>query len=144
MNPKTQLANMNTHKSKNQLDKVITRTIILKRWKERSIGLSILESNSNISYFDCLYGLLALIINLIASFVITILPSHNSINNPKYWYEMMFSSASWILFEVTANTIATESIIDPFKYDLKYCLFPVTTLKRVGANFLNFDFSSKI
>ena len=114
MNQKSQLANMNTHKSTNQLDEVTIRTIILKRWKERSIGLSKQKKVRKFSYFDCLYGLLALIINLMASFVITMVPVHNSITNPKYWYEMMFSSASWILFEVTANTIAMVSIIDPF------------------------------
>ena len=37
----------------------------------------------------------------------------------------MFSSASWILFEVTANTIAAESIIDPFN---KRSIFVVLNL----------------
>ena len=116
---------MNTHKSTNQLDEERTRKIILKRWKERSIGLSKQKNVSRYSYFDCFYGPLALIINLMASFVITMVPVHNSITNPKYWYEMMFSSASWILFEVTANTICADSIIDPFN---KRSLFVILNL----------------
>ena len=77
--------------------------------------LKMSDDDLKIKCVDGLYGLLALVILTSASLSPTMLPVHNVISNPEYWYEIIFSSFSTAFFLSNCGTIAAETVGVPFK-----------------------------
>ena len=67
------------------------------------------------SYLDGLYGLLDLIIITASSFTVTLLPMHNAITTPEFWYEIIFSSSSFAFFFPASCGIGANTALNPFK-----------------------------
>ena len=72
----------------NRLRKLISEE---KERKSRFSRGSVPLENASLTYVDGLYGPLALVISISSSFLITILPAHNVLTKPNYWYEVIFS-----------------------------------------------------
>ena len=62
-----------------------------------------------------LYGILTLIILILAPFSITLLPVHNALFEPFYWYELMYSSFSFFLFSTFCVILGVKETLNPFK-----------------------------
>ena len=61
-----------------------------------------------------IYGLFALVILCTASFSATLLPVHNAIVHPEYWYEIMYSTVSTGLLFTPAVVIEFEDNLNLF------------------------------
>ena len=85
--------------------------------KERMIRLN-KETKTNdydvVKNVYSLYGPLALLILTSASFGAALIPVHNVITHPKYWYEIIFSSCSSSFFMASCCVIGLETVLNPF------------------------------
>ena len=62
-----------------------------------------------------LYGLLCLLILTSAATSATLLPVHNAVINPDFWYEMIFSTSSTFFLVACCTTIGIETVLNAFK-----------------------------
>ena len=63
-------------------------------------------------FSDAFYGLFALVIVIIAPVSVTLVPTRNVLTNPKYWYEILYSSISWSLFLASISAIELKTLLD--------------------------------
>ena len=85
--------------------------------KERVMVLNKeIETNDNDVFknIHSLYGPLALLILTSASFSVALIPVHNVITHPEYWYEIIFSSFSSSFFMASCCVIGLETVLNPF------------------------------
>lgn len=85
--------------------------------KERMMELNKeTKTNDNVvvKNIHSLYGPLALLILTSASFSVALIPVHNVITHPKYWYEIIFSSCSSSFFMASCCVIGLETVLNPF------------------------------
>ena len=74
-------------------------------------------------FIHIFYGPLALVILTLGCFSMTVLPVHNVIPNPEYWYEIIFSSTSVFFHMACCATIVAECTVNPFNKS-KFWLIP--------------------
>ena len=120
-----------------------SRTVLKKGWNRELASPPKADDDS--SYIDGFYGILALATCTMACFTITLLPAHNAITNPEYWYEIIFSLSSWCLFNGITHIIAAKSIINPFNKTLMsviiYLLVPFTLTGILAVGFIHLIWS---
>ena len=94
------------------------------------------ESSSNdaivTSYVDGMYGPLALCIVISASFSVTMIPVHNVIQNPEYWYEITFSTLSRCFFLACCITNGAEGNLNLFKDQRIIVILNIFITKKVS------------
>ena len=95
-----------------------SRTVLKKAWNVKSVRNLKSDDEVDSSGIDGFYGILALVICTMACFTITLLPAHNAITNPEYWYEIVFSLSLWLLFNGITHAIVAEGILNPFNQKL--------------------------
>ena len=102
-------------KNSNILKKYFNRVFPRIKSTHQSELTSEIVDDVEATYKDSLYGLVALVILMSASFSSTLLPVHNVLINPEYWYEIVFSSCSTPFFIACCGTIGAEAVMNPFK-----------------------------
>ena len=65
-------------------------------------------------YYNGLYGALALIVCVTSSFPITLIPVHDNIIDPKYWYEVILSFLSLTFFIAASYVVRAQTIFNCF------------------------------
>ena len=70
--------------------------------------------NTSFPFVDGLYGPLALVISILSSFWTTLLPVHNVLINPNYWYEILFSSVAFVFLVASFVAVRSEAVLKPF------------------------------
>ena len=91
-----------------------------------------LDKNDDIDILDCFYGAIALSIITISSFSVILLPVHNVIISPQYWYEIIFSSSSLMIFMVSAIAIGVRTVLDPFKKRIPFVVIDLLISCKVA------------
>ena len=91
---------------------------------------------------DGIYGPVALVICISASFTVTLLPAQNVITNPEYWYEIFFSTSSFFFFLATATVIEAEIALNPFNKSISLKCMHFTKMINISIlnRLTNFDF----
>lgn len=72
------------------------------------------DSNEGVDaqFTNCFYGLVALTIMIVSPFSVTLIPVHNVLKTPEYWYEMIFSTSSNILFTAWGVVMETDFVLN--------------------------------
>ena len=91
---------------------------------------------SETKYIHALYGILALLILTSSSISSTLIPVHNTIINPEYWYEIIFSSFSSSIFLATCGTLGAEAMSIPFKKCRVFVILDVIITFNIALAFL--------
>ena len=60
---------------------------------------------------DGLYGVAVLIASIVPSFVIPLIPHHNVIEHPEYWYEIIFLSLGFFFLYAINNVVSSEMVL---------------------------------
>ena len=82
-----------------------------------------------------LYGPLCLLILTSAAASATLLPVHNTITNPEYWYEMIFSSSSAMFSVALCETIGIETVLNPFKGRMVRVILDIFVTSKIAETF---------
>ena len=76
---------------------------------------SSISNNDNSKFIHGFYGILAQIILIASPSFVMLIPVHNLLANPSYWYEIILTSTPYALFASTAWTLVVKSVLDnPF------------------------------
>ena len=67
---------------------------------------------------NSLYGPLCLLILTSAAFGPTLIPVHNVITNPDYWFEIVFSTSSTYFFFAITRTLGAETVLNPYNENI--------------------------
>ena len=95
--------------------KFIEKVFCEKGWELPSKRPSHMDDESEPNYSNSFYGIICLLILASSAISTTLIPVHNVITSPEYWYEMIFSSSSTAFFLSCGGTIAVEAVLNPFK-----------------------------
>ena len=68
------------------------------------------KNDDDSKFINGFYGLLALLILIVSPCLITFLPVNNSLANPQYWYEILFSTTATDLYLVIAGTMESNAV----------------------------------
>ena len=103
-----------------QREKAVAQSI---RRKETFISiLSNTPSDESNSLKYMIYGLGSIVVAFLPSLVITLVPSHNVILSPQYWYEFLLQFGFAILPCFAGNMLLRSSYYMNMKYMLKVIL----------------------
>ena len=83
------------------------------------------------SLIEGLYGIAVLIASIIPSFVITLVPHHNVIKYPEYWYEIIFLSLGFFFLYAINNVVSCQGVLGYTHEDIPsviMILFATTTV----------------
>ena len=113
-----------------------SKALLLRRSRKicRSMTTSKMSGSARTRFIHIFYGPLALAILTLGCFSTTLLPVHNVITNPEYWYEIIFSSTSVFFHMACCSTIAAECTVNPFN-KTKFRIIPdlFLTMKLVES-----------
>ena len=70
--------------------------------------------DDGVKYIAGMYGPLSLMICIAASFTVSLLPAHNVLIHPNYWYESMFSIIPFSLFTASLSAVGMKVVLNPF------------------------------
>ena len=70
------------------------------------------DKNDDSNFIDGFYGLLTLLLLILAPFSITLIPMNNIFANPEYWYETVFSTISTALFMSIAGSMELNIVFN--------------------------------
>lgn len=82
---------------------------------QQSLNHATLETkDDDTKYIYGIFGPIALIISISSCFTVTLLPAHNVLTSPEYWYEIIMPTSTHCLFAATLITIYLKIALNPF------------------------------
>ena len=93
------------------------------------------NSIAKINAIDIIYGPIALFILTSSSFSATLIPVHNVIISPEYWYEIIFSCLSAAFFIACCFTIGAEAVLGLFNHKRLFVIINLFATILVASNF---------
>ena len=101
------------------------RKLISKGKERKDIFNRIVEplDNTSLTYVDGLYGSLALVITFISSFPTLLIPGHNELINPNYWYKIFFTSLAGYFVWASFVAKRADAVLKSFNKSMYSIIF---------------------